>query len=180
MKPTPTPIPEPTPTPTPTYPTITVPLQGQKILRNGSLSAGQFTFELRDKAGKLLAQVTNAADGSVVFPDRTFSRIVSNYVYTIREIAGSDKTISYDSTVYTVKITTTAAAGKLRAAVSLEKDGVPYAGKIVFTNTRELPKTGDNYLGTASLMAIVSMLMGVAWLLGGKRGRLNGKKSDMQ
>lgn len=165
---TPTPVPPP-----PTYTTITVPLQGVKILLNRTLGAGQYTFELRDRAGKLLAEVTNAADGSFTFPDRTFSREVSNYIYTIRERAGSDTAVTYDATIYTVKVTTTAVNGKLQARVSLERDGVPYAGALSFTNVVQLPKTGDSYLQTAMTLAILSLLLGGAYLFGGRHRKAN-------
>jgi len=159
----------------PTYPTLRVPIGAFKVLKNASLSAGQFTFELRDKAGTVLATAQNAADGSVVFPDRTFSREVTNYIYTIREIPGTDPKMTYDRTVYTVIVTTTAQTGGLKAQVSMEKDGIPYAGSATFTNVREVPKTGDSSPGMISTLAIASLLMGVAWMVTGKRQRPNSR-----
>ena len=50
---------------TPTYPTIRVPLSAKKELKNGSLKADAFTFQLKDKSGKVLAEVKNAAGGAL-------------------------------------------------------------------------------------------------------------------
>lgn len=59
--------------PEPSYATLRVPIAARKELRNGRLQEGQFTFELMDAAGKVIATATNAADGSVQFPDRTLA-----------------------------------------------------------------------------------------------------------
>lgn len=145
--------------PSPSYPTIEVPLSLKKELRNGRLQAGAFTFQLRDGAGKLLAEASNAADGSVVFPNRTFSRVVSNYRYTIQEVVGSDKRINYDSTIYTVKVSTRAVAGVLEATVAIERDGTPYAGQMVFVNTRQMPATGDSSHQAILLLVVASLIL---------------------
>lgn len=152
-------IPTPPPAPAPSYPTVRVPLRAQKVLINGKLNGGDFTFELRDINGKVVAEARNAADGTITFPDRTFSKAVTDWTYTIREVKGSDENMQYDSTVYKVKVTTRAAGGKLEATVNIEKDGIPYAGAMTFTNTRHLPKTGDN------ITLILGFLMGMSALL---------------
>ena len=162
--------PPPTPAPTdPPYPTLRVPLNVQKVLRNGSLQAGAYTFELRDATGKVIATATNAADGTVSFPDRTFSRVVTNYLYTIREVQGTEARITYDKTIYTVKVTTTPVSGQLTATVAIEKDGIPYAGGIVFTNVREMPSTGDSTLQNSLLLLTTALVLGGVAILLGKR-----------
>jgi len=179
---TPTATPTTTPTtppvsepPTPTYPTITVPLSVKKELKNGTLKAGAFTFQLKDKSGKVLSEVTNAADGSVVFPDRTFSKEVSNYLYTINEVKGADSRMTYDTTVYTVKVTTRAVGGALQATVDIEKNGVPFAGKMLFTNKLPAPPTGDYTMQTLLLLLGASLVMlSAAYVVKSWRG----KKAD--
>ncbi len=162
--------PAPTPTPDPLYPTLRVPLKAGKTLKNAPLTAGQFTFQLKDARGSVLVEVQNAADGSITFPDRTFRREVSNYIYTINEKPGTDKAIAYDPTVYTVKVTTTARDDRLRARVNVEKDGVPYGGDILFTNERRMPATGDNTLWTiASVAGLAILLTGAAVFIGKRR-----------
>ncbi|NLG57718.1 MAG: LPXTG cell wall anchor domain-containing protein, partial [Clostridiales bacterium] len=158
------PTPRPTDPPTPIYPTLKVPLKAQKVLKNGSLKAGEFTFQLKDKNGNVIAEAKNAADGTVTFPDRTFSKEVSNYIYTIQEVAGTNSKVTYDKTVYTVKVSTKAVDGKLEATVNVEKDGVPYAGSMTFTNRVAMPQTGDSQpqlMFILALSGLVALMVGI-------------------
>lgn len=133
-----------------------------------------FSRSIKDKAGKVLAEVTNGADGSVVFPERTFSKEVSNYLYTITELAGENSKIKYDRTVYTIKVTTCAVAGELQATVQVEKDGVPFAGDVLFTNVLPAPPTGDAILNQLSLLLGLSLaLLGGAYLIRKRRQNTN-------
>lgn len=152
--------------PTPGYPTLDVPLTAKKVLNKGALRGGEFAFVLKDAKGSVLAQVGNLADGTIVFPNRTFSRVVKDYTYTISEPQGSDPNIVYDRTVYTVKVSTTAVGGLLEARVDVLKDGTPYAGDIVFVNQRKVPPTGDSALNTVlMLLALSAVLAGGALTL---------------
>lgn len=147
------PVPEP---PVVSYPTLKIPLTAQKALKGAPLKAGQFSFELLDSTGKVLEKVTNGADGSVVFTPRTFSRVVTNYLYTIREVKGNDETIVYDPTVFTVKVTTRDEGGALTAKVSYESDkgtlSVP-----AFTNAKKAPKTGDQALAAPLILLSLAL-----------------------
>jgi len=69
--------------------------------------------------------------------------------------------IAHGKTVYTVKVTTVPDGDKLKAAIHVKKDGIPHAGEVVFTNTRQLLKTRDSAMYTALLIA----LAGGAWVL---------------
>lgn len=151
------------------YPTIHVPLSARKVLRNGSLQAGDFTFELKDAKGTVLASARNAADGLVTFPARSFSREVSNYLYTMTERAGTDGHMRYDKTVYTVKVSTRAVNGQLIATVELLKDGVAYAGEMVFTNEKSIPPTGDSVPKAIQALAGLGLALGAGAFLLGKR-----------
>ncbi|NLX82576.1 MAG: hypothetical protein GXZ04_01975 [Clostridiales bacterium] len=163
--PAPTPQqPEPTP-PSPSYPVLEVPLQVTKVLKNGSLKAGAFTFQLKDAQGTVLAEAKNAADGTVTFPNRTFSKAVSNYLYTVHEVKGEDAKIVYDSTVYTLKVSTRAVDGKLEASIAVEKDGLPFTGAVEFTNLHKVPSTGDNIYKTLGLILGMAALLGAAYLI---------------
>lgn len=151
-----------TPPETPSYPAVQVPLTAKKTLRNGALQAGQFTFVLRGGDGQVLAEAVNGADGAIVFPERAFSKEVSGWVYTISERQGQQDGIAYDSTVYTVKVTTRAEGERLKASVSLEKDGVPYDGEMVFTNQQTLPPTGDSMPTLILLLLLGALVLGAA------------------
>ncbi len=156
--------------PDPTYPTLRVPLAVSKVLKNGILKGGEYTFQLKDHAGQVIAEATNAADGTVTFPDRTFSRVVTNWLYTIEEVPGTSPAITYDSTVYTVKISTRAVGNQLEATVVIEKNGVPSAGSMTFTNYQKVPPTGDKAWQTIALLVVASLvLMGGAYVLRARR-----------
>lgn len=156
---------------TETFPVLKVPLLVNKVLKNGSLKGGEFTFLLKDAKGSVIAQAQNAADGTVAFPDRTFSKEVSNYLYTIHEVLGTDTQIAYDKTVYTVKVTTKAVNGRLQAAIHVEKDGIPYAGAMTFTNQREMPKTGDTIYRMLGLLLLSAALMSGAYAVSRRQGK---------
>lgn len=156
----------PPPPPVTSYDPIRVPIMAHKTMKNGSLKAGEFTFQLKDATGKVIAEAKNGGDGSVVFPERTFSRVVQGYVYTISEVKGTDKRVTYDQTVYTLKVSTTALNGQLTASVEAQKNGVPYAGKLVFENTRKAPATGDHTMRVVfTLLAFSLMVFAGLWLL---------------
>ena len=62
-----------------------VALKATKKLTGGTLESGQFSFELRDKAGKVVQTVTNDADGSVTFEPISYDA-AGTYNYTIAEV----------------------------------------------------------------------------------------------
>mgnify|MGYP002408638631 FL=1 len=100
-----------------------------------------------------------------MFPERTFSRKVSGYRFTISEKAGDTRQYTYDSAVYTVLVTTTPANGRLTASVALEKDGAPYEGEILFANIQKLPPTGDSALAMPLWLLLGAFtLLAAAWL----------------
>jgi pilin isopeptide linkage protein len=140
------------------YDRLYVPIKVFKVLQNGELKGGEYEFILKDGEGKE-TKATNKADGTVSFPDRTFTREISNYIYTVHEVKGKDSDILYDNTLYTVKVTTKAISDKkLKADIKTEKNGVPFDGKIVFINCKDMPRTGDNIYQVMAVMLIVSMI----------------------
>ncbi len=144
----------------PRYEAIAVPLSAEKRLAGRKLAAGEFTFILRDGAGKAIQEVTNRADGGISFNDRRFSR-TGRFIYTIEEKAGSSADIRYDPTVYRVIVEVSASGGRLSAAVSLDKGGTPYAGAIRFQNSVNTPPTGDSALWLPIILIIMAAGFGV-------------------
>lgn len=148
---------------------LRIPLKVNKVLKNGKLKGGEFTFQMKDKQGKVIAEATNAADGTIVFPDRAFSKEVVGWIYTVHEVPGNNSHIIYDKTVYTVRVTTKAVNGQLKATVNLEKNGIPYDGVITFTNDQKMPSTGDHtYQVVALLLAMALLLTGRAYMFNRK------------
>ena len=67
-----------------------------------AMTDGMFEFELyRDT--ELLQTVGNKADGSITFSPVELN-FVGTHTFTVKEVRGSDNTVKYDDTVYTVEI----------------------------------------------------------------------------
>lgn len=112
---------------------IEVVLKAHKLLKGKDLQAGDFTFVL-EQDGKEIARANNAQDGTVTFPAQHYTE-PGTYTYTMREIAGSDSAMTYDTAAQTVTVTITRdAQGDLQQAV----DYGPAHG--TFTNTYHHPK----------------------------------------
>ncbi|OUO33544.1 FctA domain-containing protein [Olsenella sp. An293] len=111
-----------------------------KVLNGRDLVAGEFSFELRDADGNVIATAANAADGSVVFETPVVFTEAGTYTYTINEVTGSLVNVTYDTVVHTATVTVTDNGdGTLSAVVSY--DGT---GKLpVFTNTYTEPGEPD-------------------------------------
>ncbi|MDH6365125.1 pilin isopeptide linkage protein/LPXTG-motif cell wall-anchored protein [Enterococcus sp. PF1-24] len=122
-------------------------LEASKELTGKNLSAGEFTFELADSEGNVLQTKSNDANGKIYFDEITYDA-AGTYEYTIREVTGTDSTISYDNNVYSVKLTVVDENGQLVATPSYEGDVIfknsyaPKAGSTVLEANKEL--TGKN------------------------------------
>ena len=93
-----------------------------KKLEGKELTKDAFTFELLEN-GNVIQTKKNAADGSITF-DAIEYNAVGKHTYTVREKAGTDTNIDYDSmnAVVTVNVTKDAASGILSAAVTMPED----------------------------------------------------------
>lgn len=78
----------------------------RKTLTGRKLKNKEFTFVLKDKDGKNVAEAKNNADGSVAFKSLTFDE-VGTYNYIVKEVKGNAKRVSYDANAYKVTATVT-------------------------------------------------------------------------
>ena len=135
-------------------------IEGKKLLDGKNLENEEFTFALYDSEGKELATAKNDADGNFSFSvDYTKTGV---YNYTVKEIKGNGKGITYDETVYDVTVTVTDDnKGKLTCDTQIKK-GQDTAEAIEFANvyTEPAPQTGDNMNLTMWLIiAAVSLVL---------------------
>ena len=119
----------------PVVPHASIALTAHKTLEGRDLKKGEFSFEVKDESGTVVARANNAADGTVTFPELSYTADGS-HVYTVREVGGTAEGITYDTRVYTVRVTVAAQAdGSLAATAAV--DG---ADALAFKNTYEQPK----------------------------------------
>lgn len=84
-----------------------------KSLTGRDLTAGEFSFELREIKGEdseLIETVANAADGKVTFSPIKYTEI-GQHTYTLHEVKGNADGITYSTAEYTI-VTTIADNGK--------------------------------------------------------------------
>ncbi len=129
-----------------------------KKLEGKALEAGQFTFQLKDGDGKVIAEAKNDKNGSVMFDTVKFKK-AGVYEYTVSEVNDKQADVKYDEHVYKIKVTVTDdGSGTLTAEVS--------DGSIVFTNHYKPAGTGTD-TGDNSNMAVALGLMMMAATAGG-------------
>lgn len=106
-----------------------------KSLTGRDLTAGEFSFELREIKGEdseLIETVANGADGKVTFSAIKYTEI-GQHTYKLREVKGDAGGITYDNTVYTV-VTTIADNGKGQLVATHELRGAKDVKNIEFKN----------------------------------------------
>ncbi len=114
-------------------------LGGKKNLSGREMKAGEFTFQLIDKDNQVVAEDKNDANGSFKLEPVTFTK-AGTYYYTIVEKNTELGGVTYDETVYTVKVEVTDAGGHLEADVTYLKDGK--AADVVFENVYKAQAVG--------------------------------------
>lgn len=127
-----------------------------KVLTGRDLTAGEFSFELREVKGEdseLIETVKNAADGNVTFSPIKYTEI-GQHTYTLHEVKGDAGGIAYDNTVYTI-VTTIADNDKGQLVATHELKGAEGVKSIKFENAYNLtPKSfsvTDKIAATKSL-----------------------------
>ncbi len=116
---------------------VTLKLGAAKVLKGAELKAGQFSFELKSRDGKVMSTAKNAADGSVTFDALTFKQ-AGTYTFTVSEVDDDQAHVTYDKAVRKIVVTVSDEAadgtktGYLSAKVSYEGDA---SLPPVFTNS---------------------------------------------
>ncbi|VTT37373.1 streptococcal pilin isopeptide linkage domain-containing protein [Enterococcus casseliflavus] len=118
-------------------------LSAEKVLTGRTLQANEFDFELVDEDGTVLQTKANDATGKIYFDALAYDE-AGEYHYTIREKAGTDGTITYDTKELAVVVTVTDEAGQLTAVAE-------YEGSQVFENSYQ-PQAGSVVLSAKKVL----------------------------
>lgn len=106
---------------------VTLKLGAAKVLKGAELKAGQFSFELKSRDGKVMSTAKNAADGGVTFDALTFKQ-AGTYTFTVSEVDDGQAHVTYDKAMHKIVVTVSDEAadgsktGYLSAKVSYEGD----------------------------------------------------------
>lgn len=123
------------PTFTNTKPTADVTVEATKVLAGKDLTADAFTFGLYDQDGNEDARGTNDKNGKVKLTVKGLN--LGEYDYTLKEVAGSDPTITYDTKAVKVHVSVKAEGDKAKATVTYDgKNDAP-----TFTNKYQPAET---------------------------------------
>ena len=127
-------------------------LEGTKSLEGRTLKDGEFTFEVKDKAGKVVATGSNKSDGSISFNNKLNYTLPDlekadgsyesekTYEYTVNEVIPEGATaennytvngVTYDNSIFTVKVIVSydQATGIMSAAFAEDSQ------ELIFDNT---------------------------------------------
>lgn len=108
-----------------------VTLEATKRFTGGELAGGDFTFQLLDKDGNVIQTVQNDKDGKVAFQAISYDT-PGDHDYTIKEVAGNDPTVVYDTKDVKVHIKVSDEKGELKATATYDGEAdVP-----TFTNSK--------------------------------------------
>lgn len=102
----------------------------KKELTGRDLHEGEFTFELIDESGNVVASAVNEADGTVRFGALHYTE-AGTYNYVIREVEGTAGGVQYDSAEHTVTVIVTDNGDGTLSAKAETKSGEDMNG-IVF------------------------------------------------
>lgn len=126
------------PTFTNSKPTADATIEATKILKGKDLTAGAFTFGLYQGDTTTvdpIQTVQNDKDGKIKLILTGLT--IGEYDYTLKEVAGSDSTITYDSTEVRVHVSVKAEGDKAKATVTYDgKNDIP-----TFKNTYQPAET---------------------------------------
>ena len=118
-------------------------LTAEKKLEGKQLEEGKYSFVLKDSKGTELQTKQNGAAGSVSFDaiEYTLADAGKDFTYTVAEVAGNEAGVTYDSSVYTVKVhVADKGTGTLEVTKKITRtagEKTEEAEKIVFNNKYE-------------------------------------------
>lgn len=150
---------------------VTLKLGAAKVLKGAELKAGQFSFELKSRDGKVMSTAKNAADGGVTFDALTFKQ-AGTYTFTVSdEAADGTKTgylsarVSYEGDANVPPVFTNSYAENPGTPGTPENPGTPGGGSDNGSGSGSsgdgskggMPDTGDRSLPVEALVAMAGI-----------------------
>lgn len=126
-----------------------------KSLTGRDLTAGEFSFELREIKGEdseFIETVKNAADGKVTFSAIKYTEI-GQHTYKLHEVKGNAGGIDYDDAVYTI-VTTIADNGKGQLVATHELKDAKDVKSIEFKNAYTTNAADASLAGIKNLQVV--------------------------
>jgi len=149
-------------------------INATKVLKGRTLADGEFTFQLLDASGNVLSEAKNAADGTITFSIDGITK-AGTYTYQVKEVAGSEDGITYDTTVHTYRVTVEDVDGQLTVTNST-CDGGDQAATFTNTYTKKaivkVPDTGD----VAGIGALAVLAAGAIAIVAGTLAKRKNEK----
>ena len=160
-----------------------VTIEGMKKLEGKKLEDGQFTFQLKDTDGNVIAEAKNNKDGTIRFENLKFDS-EGTHEYTISEVNDKQTGVTYDEHVYKIIVSVTDdGSGVLSAKISGDEATFTNHYKStelktdpktdLKTNPKTNPKTPTSDVkdkapetGDESSMGLYLVLMGIAAMSG--------------
>jgi len=133
---------------------VTVELTGEKKLSGREMEKEEFKFEVRDSEDNVAATARNDAEGKLVFSAIEL-KTAGKYVFTVSEVKGGVKGMTYDDTEYTVTVEVVNDNGVLKATVTEPEGG------LVFKNTYKEPDPTNPGTGDETPLFLLVGLMAV-------------------
>ena len=130
----------------------TVKLSASKILTGRKLKANEFTFQVLDREGNVLATARNGEDGTITFPEIRLET-AGTYTFTVIELRGAERTMVYDTTRHTVTVNVVDEEGILKATVTYPEGG------ITFKNAYKAPDPTSPSTADESVVMPMTMAM---------------------
>lgn len=131
-----------------------------KSLTGRDLTAGEFSFELREVKGEdseLIETVANGADGKVTFSAIKYTEI-GRHIYMLREVKGDAGGITYDDTTYTI-VTTISDNGKGQLVATHELKDAKDVKSIEFKNAYTTNATEASLVGIKNLQVADGLML---------------------
>ena len=171
------------------YTPVKVQLTAKKTLQNDTLTANQFSFNLKGKTpdtNTVDETVGNAANGDVTFTEIAYSA-VGTYTYELTEVepATKDPNITYSDRVYTITVTVSATDTGLKTTIAYaDQDGVVDAIKPEFVNVKKTESKTDVRIskkaGTAAGAELAGATLTLTGVKAGSTDKVTFKLTDVQ